>query len=69
MIYVVDTNVPIVANEKSEQASHKCVMACSKKIKEITENGVIAIDDQWLIIKEYQNKLRSQGEPGLGDKF
>lgn len=67
--FVVDTNVPIVANEKSEQASLACVFNCAKKLREIQEQHIIVLDDRWLIINEYKNKLSHTGQPGLGDAF
>jgi hypothetical protein len=67
--YVVDTNVPIVANRKSNQASHTCVSHCIKKLKEIQEQHIIILDNKWLIINEYRNKLSPVGQPGVGDAF
>ncbi|MEW6236133.1 MAG: hypothetical protein AB1656_12165 [Candidatus Omnitrophota bacterium] len=69
MKYVVDTNVPIVANGRSEQASSECVIACAEMIQKITNSGMIVIDNQWLIINEYSNKLNQKGQPGVGDAF
>lgn len=67
--FVVDTNVPIVANGKSNQASSACVLNCAKKLKEIREQHIIVLDDTWLIINEYKNKLSHTGQPGVGDAF
>jgi hypothetical protein len=69
MLLIVDTNVPIVANRKSSQASPQCVRACVKKIQEIQTQHTLLFDDCWLILKEYQNKLSSKGQPGVGDAF
>jgi len=69
MKYVVDTNVPVVANGKSKQASPKCVIACVEIIHKITNSETIVIDDQWLILNEYSNKLNQKGQPGVGDAF
>ncbi|MFN7947228.1 MAG: hypothetical protein U0Z53_17890 [Blastocatellia bacterium] len=67
---VVDTNVAVVANGKSEQASDDCVLICIQRLKEIVEGKKkLIIDDGWRIIREYKNNLRSQGQPGLGDAF
>lgn len=68
---VVDTNVPIVTNGDSEQASPKCVTACVERLRKITvlENERLALDNRWLIIREYQRNLRSEGQPGFGDAF
>jgi len=68
--YVVDTNVAIVANEKSEQASTDCKLSCINKIKEFNNNQhILVLDNLWLIISEYKNKLSQIGEPGIGDAF
>ena len=67
--FVVDTNVPIVANGKSAQASGDCVLKCAKKLREIEQKHIIVLDDIWLIIKEYKNELSPTGQPGVGDAF
>lgn len=68
-IYVVDTNVPLVANGASG-LSPNCVSSCTNILEEImADKGCVAIDDKWLLIKEYTNKLRSQGQRGVGDTF
>jgi hypothetical protein len=70
MIVIMDTNVPLVANENAAQASPDCILSCIKWIRHITsDQDLIALDDGWRIIKEYQNELRSEGEPGIGDAF
>ena len=69
MIVVVDTNVPIVANGGSEQASPDCVLACVQQIQQITQAGKLVLDDRWYIIREYMNNLHSEGQPGVGDAF
>ncbi|MBD2667198.1 hypothetical protein B6N60_02747 [Richelia sinica FACHB-800] len=67
--FVVDTNVPIVANEKANQASPACVLNCANKLREIQKQHIIVLDDTWLIINEYKNKLSPSGQPGVGDAF
>ncbi len=69
MICVVDTNVPVVANGKSEQASPECVKNCVKRLEELKKSGIIVLDDQGKIFKEYRKNLRSEGQPGFGDAF
>jgi hypothetical protein len=66
---VVDTNVPIVANEDSPQASPKCVEICAVRLSELTQKGKLVLDNGWLILKEYMANLRSSGQPGSGDAF
>ena len=69
MIVIVDANVAVVANEKSEQASPDCVLICIQQIERIIKEGQLILDDDWRIIREYMGNLRSQGEPGVGDQF
>ena len=70
MTVVVDTNVAVVANGRSEQASRDCVITCIERIQQIT-SGVekLALDNGWQIIREYLRNLHSSGQPGVGDAF
>ncbi len=69
MTVVVDTNVPVVANGRSEQASPECVKNCSVRLEELTKKGKLVLDDKWRILKEYMAHLRSEGQSGPGDAF
>ena len=70
MRVVVDTNVPLVANRRAEQASQQCILACTQRIRDIAAGrNVLVLDDGWHILREYQNRLRSDGQPGPGDAF
>ena len=65
---IVDTNVPLVANGKADQASEDCVETCIDKLMEITQGNVkLVLDDLRRIIGEYRNKLNPGGFPGVGD--
>ncbi|MEJ2705344.1 MAG: hypothetical protein P8Z79_23135 [Sedimentisphaerales bacterium] len=66
---VVDTNVPVVANGSSKQASPECVRTCAVRLGEIVQEGQLVLDDNWLILKEYMANLRCTGQPGPGDAF
>ena len=66
---VVDTNVPIVANNKSPQVSAGCVLACVDALKSITQRGGITLDSSGLILKEYRDNLLKPGQRGVGDAF
>jgi hypothetical protein len=70
MMVVVDTNVPVVANGHSKQASPECTLNCVEWLRKIT-SGVekLVLDGQWRIIREYMSNLRSSGQPGVGDAF
>lgn len=69
--WAVDTNVPRVANwpHDSTHGSPECVLECVRRIREITAQGGLLLDDAWHIIREYQHQLRSAGQPGVGDAF
>lgn len=70
MKVIVDTNVPLVANGKADQASEDCVETCIDELMKITEGKVkLVLDDQRRIIGEYRNKLNPGGFPGVGDAF
>ena len=66
---VVDTNVPLVANGKAEQAGLKCEDACVRKLRLIQAERRTLLDDKWLIIEEYRRNLSHTGQPGVGDAF
>lgn len=69
-VVVVDTNVPVAASGRSEQASVECVSACREAILSIMQDARrLALDDGGLIINEYKGNLSASGEPGLGDAF
>lgn len=69
MKVIVDTNVAIVANQKSPQASTQCVLHCIQTLHELTKTGVLVLDDGWRIISEYRRNLQQSGQPGIGDAF
>jgi len=69
MLVIVDTNVPVVANGASGQASPICVLACVQHLNEIISHGRIVLDDGWRILREYMHNLHSVGQPGVGDAF
>lgn len=66
--FVVDTNVPAVANGRSEQANPECVIACINALETVRSN-VIVLDDAMLILRQYMSNLSMSGQPGAGDLF
>lgn len=67
---VIDTNVLIVSNNReSPQASPECVISCIRWLQSFEKSGILVIDSNWSIIKEYQKKVSSSGQPGVGDAF
>lgn len=67
--FVVDTNVPVVANGRSKQADPDCVIACIDAMGEVRNRGTIVLDDGGLILDEYMRNLSMSGQPGAGDVF
>ena len=72
--YVVDTNVPIVANLATSYGENDdipldCIKACFKAIDHAFKNGGLVIDDGGEIFEEYSRYLSLKGAPGQGDKF
>ncbi|GMT48710.1 MAG: hypothetical protein IEMM0008_0249 [bacterium] len=66
---VVDTNVLVVANEKSDHVDLSCIMSCIKILKQVINEKIVAIDSIGLIFEEYHKHASLSGEPGLGDQF
>lgn len=70
LIYVVDTNVAIVANaNQSEQATPQCKLACAVRLNQIMKQERLALDNKQLIFDEYKKYLNMKGQPGVGDAF
>lgn len=67
--FVVDTNVPIVANGRDTHADPSCIIACIDALAAIYSDGIIVIDDGMWILNEYMRYLSMGGEPGPGDVF
>lgn len=67
MEYIVDTNVLLVANGQSSM-SLPCMENCVKFIQSFWGQHILVIDDQYLVLGEYLNKLRTK-RGGIGDKF
>jgi hypothetical protein len=67
--FVVDTNVAVVANRQSPQASPHCVLACVDALQRIVKYEKILIDDKNLILQEYLHSLSLAGQPGMGNAF
>ena len=67
--FVVDTNVPVVANGAADHAPPDCVLACLDCIEKVKKRGIVLLDSAQLILKEYMNNLSLSGQPGAGDAF
>ncbi|HOJ21663.1 MAG TPA: hypothetical protein PLU39_17585 [Armatimonadota bacterium] len=67
---IVDTNVIVVTNGRSEQVSPACVMECARQLKAITGGAcTLVLDDAFHILREYRSNCSESGQPGLGDAF
>ena len=65
----MDTNVPLVANGKAEQAGPRCIRECINRLRHIQGECLLLLDDRNQIINEYGNKLKPSGQRGPGDAF
>lgn len=67
--FVVDTNVPIVANGCSSQADEQCRLTCIGRLEYLMEEGIVAIDNRDAILKEYIDNFSPVGGHDVGDRF
>jgi hypothetical protein len=67
-VVVIDTNVLIVANGRTEQADQDCVLACLDALDQ-AQKGIVVLDDIGRILNEYMGRLSMSGQPGAGDAF
>ncbi len=66
---VIDSNVLIVANGKSEQANDACVEKCIDVLLEVRGATSLALDESGEILVEYSRYCSHSGQPGVGDEF
>ncbi|GIL02810.1 MAG: hypothetical protein BroJett030_27090 [Alphaproteobacteria bacterium] len=72
--YVVDTNVPIVANgvagpDHARLPSISCRIRAVDFLRRLLGAGTILLDLEGLIQQEYRRHLSPRGQPGVGDRF
>ena len=67
--FIIDTNVLIIANDKSPHISTHDVNSCMNFILSVYENSIVYLDSLYLILDEYFNHASHSGQPGLGDAF
>ena len=60
---VIDTNVLLVADGKADQMSATCRAECAQRLEAVKKGERVVLDRQWLILREYQNKLSPSGKP------
>lgn len=68
MHYLIDTNVAVTANKKSD-AGPACMDAAALRILQLQQHEILVLDDAFHILNEYDRNLHSVGQPGLGDAF
>ena len=66
---VIDTNVAVVANGKTEQAGPGCILNCIVRLRQVRDEYRVLLDSRNLILEEYLRNLNLSGQPGLGDAF
>ena len=68
--FVVDTNVGVVAHEKSSNIDPQCISTCIAILESILSQNVVVVDDKFLILREYYNVIqRLKGAPGIFHTF
>ena len=68
-LFVVDTNVAVVANGRDTHVNDACQQKCVEKIESIIESGVLVVDTEDLILEEYSGQLEFSGQPSVGDEL
>lgn len=66
---VIDTNVLLVANQQHADISSDCIASCIEHLQKVQSDGVVVIDDSFIILGEYQNKTSINPPRGVGDVF
>ena len=67
--FVVDTNVLIVSNNCETHADAECRLNSVRFLRMIQNEGLLVLDEQGEILREYRRKCRPSGRPGTGDRF
>ena len=69
-MFVVDTNVAIVANAgEATNADMRCQLSCTERLETLVKEEVVALDERQAILAEYAKHLSYAGRPGVGDMF
>ena len=70
MAVIVDTNVAVVANGQSPQASSNCVDTCINRLEDIVRGEEkLILDNGWIILSEYLRNLDPPESPVLAIAF
>ncbi len=69
-MFVVDTNVAIVANGgEATHADMRCQLNCTERLEILVKAEVVALDGAQAMLMEYAQHLSFSGRPGVGDMF
>ncbi len=68
MVYIIDTNVLIIANDYDHESGIECVENCIEFLIK-ARNNIIAVDDMDRVFEEYRRYVSPSGKPDLGDEF
>ena len=63
---VIDTNVLLVADGQATQMSAKCEEECLIRLERVKSTEQVVLDDAWIILGEYHNRLSSNQSPTPG---
>lgn len=66
---VIDTNVLVTANGKSNHAGLDCQLYCIDALEMAKNRQVVALDSAMRILDEYRRHASPAGQPGVGDAF
>jgi len=67
--YVIDANVPIVANGRDTHPTIEEQLKSAKFLRDVMTTGVVLEDEEDLALSEYKAYLDFSGQPGMGDEF
>lgn len=68
-VWVIDTNVLLVASGRHGDVSPACVTACVQCLEKIMREGRVVLDDAYRILGEYQHKTNPNRGKGAGQVF
>jgi hypothetical protein len=68
-VAVIDTNVILVANGQHPEVSPACVINCALTLQSVMRSGRLALDEDFLILREYLNKTQPKKSNRPGDAF
>ncbi len=66
---VIDTNVLLIADGKAAQMSAHCQIECMDRLDHVKVSEQVALDESWLILEEYSNKLAPNQSQTFGSAF